>query len=220
MCLILMRSLLLSLGGPCMSCCFDQVMPAHSAPCVICCLDYQNKSGSVALDVAAIFFHEIPGVELHTDMGAAPSRESMTTATCWRREKLSSMMTEFVGDVKGGRHREGGWPNTCYGMSKLGLIAYTNVRMVDFGNHVSLDLGPVYLHSARKARAAPPMFMKTATGRGRDGRGRPRLFWPPAYTASEVYGFASARRPPPSSLFLFDSGHATRAVLPCPKKGR
>ena len=38
------------------------------------------------------------------------------------------MMTEFVGDVKGGRHREGGWPNTCYGMSKLGVIAYTNVR--------------------------------------------------------------------------------------------
>ena len=38
------------------------------------------------------------------------------------------MMTEFVSDVKAGRHSEQGWPNTCYGMSKLGLIAYTNVR--------------------------------------------------------------------------------------------
>lgn len=46
----------------------------------------------------------------------------------WRREKLSSMVTGFVADVKAGRHREQGWPNTCYGMSKLSLIAYSNVR--------------------------------------------------------------------------------------------
>lgn len=38
------------------------------------------------------------------------------------------MMTDFVTDVKAGRHSEHGWPNTCYGMSKLGLIAYTHVR--------------------------------------------------------------------------------------------
>eukprot|EP00752_Nemacystus_decipiens_P012218 g10832.t1 len=43
------------------------------------------------------------------------------------KENLSSMMTDFVADVKAGRHAEEGWPNTCYGMSKLGLIAYTNV---------------------------------------------------------------------------------------------
>lgn len=48
--------------------------------------------------------------------------------THWCREKLSSMMTDFVADAKAGRHREQGWPNTCYGMSKLGLIAYTKVR--------------------------------------------------------------------------------------------
>ena len=43
------------------------------------------------------------------------------------------MMAEFVADVKAGRHSEEGWPNTCYGMSKLGLIAYTNVRKKEGG---------------------------------------------------------------------------------------
>lgn len=38
------------------------------------------------------------------------------------------MMAQFVGDVKAGRHQGGGWPNTCYGMSKLGVIAYTKVK--------------------------------------------------------------------------------------------
>lgn len=47
------------------------------------------------------------------------------------REHLSSLMSEFVEDVKSGNHRSKGWPNTCYGMSKLGLIAYTNVRKIN-----------------------------------------------------------------------------------------
>lgn len=37
------------------------------------------------------------------------------------------MMTDFVDDVKAERHGAKGWPNSCYGMSKLGLIAYTKV---------------------------------------------------------------------------------------------
>lgn len=43
------------------------------------------------------------------------------------RETLISMMNKFVEDVKAGNHQSEGWPSTCYGMSKLGLIAYTNV---------------------------------------------------------------------------------------------
>ncbi|MEM7655641.1 MAG: hypothetical protein AAF399_05890 [Bacteroidota bacterium] len=38
------------------------------------------------------------------------------------------MMTDFVHDVKAGRHEQNGWPNFCYGMSKLGVIAYTKAR--------------------------------------------------------------------------------------------
>lgn len=36
-------------------------------------------------------------------------------------------MTKFVDDVEGGRHQEEDWPSSNYGMSKLGLIAYTKV---------------------------------------------------------------------------------------------
>jgi len=42
-------------------------------------------------------------------------------------DKLRVLMMKFVQDVKSGQHRENGWPNTCYGMSKLGVIAMTRV---------------------------------------------------------------------------------------------
>lgn len=42
-------------------------------------------------------------------------------------EELESAMTEFVQDVKSGNHKEKGWPNSCYGTSKLGVTALTKV---------------------------------------------------------------------------------------------
>lgn len=45
--------------------------------------------------------------------------------------ELEAMMGEFVRDVEGGVHASRGWPNTCYGMSKLGLIALTKVLARD-----------------------------------------------------------------------------------------
>ena len=39
--------------------------------------------------------------------------------------ELSELMEQFVADVQGGSHSEKGWPNTCYGVSKLGIIALT-----------------------------------------------------------------------------------------------
>lgn len=41
--------------------------------------------------------------------------------------ELESLMNEFITDVKSGNHESKGWPNTCYGMSKLGVIAMTKV---------------------------------------------------------------------------------------------
>lgn len=41
--------------------------------------------------------------------------------------ELSKLMEEFVSDVEGGTHAENGWPDTCYGVSKLGVIALTRV---------------------------------------------------------------------------------------------
>ncbi|CAE8700416.1 unnamed protein product [Polarella glacialis] len=45
--------------------------------------------------------------------------------------QLEEQMHGFVADVEAGRHAERGWPNTCYGMSKLGLIALTRVLARD-----------------------------------------------------------------------------------------
>ena len=41
--------------------------------------------------------------------------------------ELESLMREFVTDVEAGTHSKNGWPDTCYGMSKLGVIALTKV---------------------------------------------------------------------------------------------
>lgn len=40
---------------------------------------------------------------------------------------LSSLMEAFVRDAKAGAHAERGWPNTCYGVSKMGMIAMTRI---------------------------------------------------------------------------------------------
>jgi len=42
-------------------------------------------------------------------------------------EDLCKSMREFVGSVKAGRHKEDEWPSTCYGTSKLAVIAYTRI---------------------------------------------------------------------------------------------
>eukprot|EP00571_Detonula_confervacea_P008092 CAMPEP_0172319024 /NCGR_PEP_ID=MMETSP1058-20130122/36569_1 /TAXON_ID=83371 /ORGANISM="Detonula confervacea, Strain CCMP 353" /LENGTH=318 /DNA_ID=CAMNT_0013033967 /DNA_START=111 /DNA_END=1067 /DNA_ORIENTATION=- len=41
--------------------------------------------------------------------------------------QLSKMMEEFVSNVEDGTHTEKGWPNTCYGVSKVGVIALTRI---------------------------------------------------------------------------------------------
>lgn len=40
---------------------------------------------------------------------------------------LTEMMEHFVSDVQDGTHSGKGWPNTCYGVSKLGIIALTRI---------------------------------------------------------------------------------------------
>uniref|UniRef100_A0A7S4EXS5 Uncharacterized protein n=2 Tax=Chrysotila carterae TaxID=13221 RepID=A0A7S4EXS5_CHRCT len=36
-------------------------------------------------------------------------------------------MADFVNHAQKGDHNEQGWPNTCYGTSKLGVIALTKI---------------------------------------------------------------------------------------------
>lgn len=42
-------------------------------------------------------------------------------------DKLSALMEEFVEAVEAGKHAAEGWPNSCYGTSKLAVIALTQV---------------------------------------------------------------------------------------------
>ena len=49
------------------------------------------------------------------------------TSPTLKVEELESLMREFVTDVEAGTHNKNGWPSTCYGMSKLSVIALTKV---------------------------------------------------------------------------------------------
>ena len=46
---------------------------------------------------------------------------------CTSLDELEALMRSFITDVEGGVHASNGWPNTCYGMSKLGVIAMTRI---------------------------------------------------------------------------------------------
>ena len=36
-------------------------------------------------------------------------------------DELAGLMQRFIDETKGNRHRQGGWPETTYGVSKMGL---------------------------------------------------------------------------------------------------
>ena len=63
----------------------------------------------------------------HLRILPSEERKSKFTSPALQLGDLELMMREFVSDVETGSHSKNGWPNTCYGMSKLGVIAMTNV---------------------------------------------------------------------------------------------
>ena len=58
--------------------------------------------------------------------------------------ELSNMMQQFVTDVESGTHTNKGWPNTCYGMSKLGIIALTRILAREHPNMMINSVDPGY----------------------------------------------------------------------------
>jgi carbonyl reductase 1 len=46
-------------------------------------------------------------------------------------DQLEDLMNTFVKEVEAGTHARKGWPNTCYGMSKVGIIALTKILARD-----------------------------------------------------------------------------------------
>lgn len=53
------------------------------------------------------------------------------TADDLDRDRLYALMEEFVRDVADGRHRDAGWPDSCYGVSKAGLNAFVRIAARD-----------------------------------------------------------------------------------------
>jgi carbonyl reductase 1 len=58
-----------------------------------------------------------------------PSREKVEafTSPTLTVDEISDMMKHFIESVQQGKHAAEGWPNTCYGTSKLAVIALTRV---------------------------------------------------------------------------------------------
>ena len=54
-------------------------------------------------------------------------RRSAFSSQDLQMDRLESYMREFIADAQGGSHAAKGWPNTGYGVSKVGIIAMTKV---------------------------------------------------------------------------------------------
>ena len=57
----------------------------------------------------------------------SPAIQEALTSSSLSVARLSELMDGFVKAAEGGTHLKEGWPDTCYGVSKLGLIALTKV---------------------------------------------------------------------------------------------
>jgi carbonyl reductase 1 len=49
--------------------------------------------------------------------------------------KLQEIMKDFIQAVQDGSHASKGYPNTCYGMSKCGIIAWTRILAREYQHH-------------------------------------------------------------------------------------
>lgn len=58
--------------------------------------------------------------------------------------ELDAYLNDFVKAVQDGTHAEQGWPNTCYGMSKLGIIALTRILARDYPEYRVNSVDPGY----------------------------------------------------------------------------
>ena len=66
------------------------------------------------------------------------------TAPTLQLHELESLMRQFVEAAETGDHASKGWPNTCYGVSKLGLIALTRILARDEEDIMVNSVDPGY----------------------------------------------------------------------------
>lgn len=85
------------------------------------------------------FLQKIPSDELKAKL--ASSNLSLTA------EELSEMMCDYVESVKAGNHKEKGWPNSAYAVSKVGLSALTRIQhreMKKDGSRIDIAINHVH----------------------------------------------------------------------------
>lgn len=78
-------------------------------------------------------------------------KKSMFTSPNLQGSQLSDLMRQFVRDVEDGSHTNKGWPNTCYGTSKLGIIALTKVLARDERGMMVNSVDPGYCATDQNA---------------------------------------------------------------------
>ncbi len=59
-------------------------------------------------------------------------------------DELEGYMTQFISNVEDGVHVENGWPNTCYGASKVSIIAMTKILARDEPSMMVNSVDPGY----------------------------------------------------------------------------
>jgi len=79
-------------------------------------------------------------------LGILKSEEKIKafTSSDLTTEELDAYLNDFVKAVEDGTHAQQGWPNTCYGMSKLGIIAFTRVLARDYPEMCVNSVDPGY----------------------------------------------------------------------------
>uniref|UniRef100_UPI00358E0986 carbonyl reductase [NADPH] 1 isoform X1 n=1 Tax=Myxine glutinosa TaxID=7769 RepID=UPI00358E0986 len=50
------------------------------------------------------------------------------------REELATLMEKFIKDAKADNHKANGWPNSAYGMSKVGVTCLTRIQAREIGH--------------------------------------------------------------------------------------
>jgi len=66
------------------------------------------------------------------------------SSSALQMDQLEGYVQQFVTDVQAGTHAEQGWPNTCYGLSKVGIIAMTKILARDEPNIMVNSVDPGY----------------------------------------------------------------------------
>ena len=86
--------------------------------------------------------------------GSKEKVEALTAADL-SVEALEALMRAFVRDAEAGEHAARGWPNTCYGVSKMGIIALTRVLARDEPGIMVNAVDPGYCRTDQNNNQGP-----------------------------------------------------------------